>query len=101
MIAVGDVTRCVGDALCLVIAETEDILKQAKELVRIEYEPLPPVRTIQEAMVEDAPKVHSGGNLCQQRHVTRGDAKTALANSKYTVTRSYRTPFTEHAFLEA
>ena len=100
MIAVGDVTRCVGDALCLVIAETEDILKQAKELVRIEYEPLPPVRTIQEAMVEDAPKVHSGGNLCQQRHVTRGDAKTALANSKYTVTRSYRTPFTEHAFLE-
>ena len=100
MIAVGDVTRCVGDALCLVIAGTEDILKQAKELVRIEYEPLPPVRTIQEAMAEDAPKVHSGGNLCQQRHVTRGDAKTALANSKYTVTRSYRTPFTEHAFLE-
>ena len=72
MIAVGDVTRCVGDALCLVIAGTEDILKQAKELVRIEYEPLPPVRTIQEAMAEDAPKVHSGGNLCQQRHVTRG-----------------------------
>ena len=29
-----------------------------------------------------------------------GDAKTALANSKYVVTQSYQTPFTEHAFLE-
>ena len=100
MIAVGDVTRCVGDAICLVIAGTEEILKQAKALIQVDYEPLEPVRTIQEAMAADAPRIHSGGNLCQQRHVTRGDAKTALANSKYTVTRHYRTPFTEHAFLE-
>ena len=46
------------------------------------------------------PKVHSKGNLCQSRHVTRGDAKKALAESKYVVTQTYRTPFTEHAFLE-
>ena len=51
-------------------------------------------------MAENAPKLHPGGNLCQSRHVTRGDAKAALAGSKYVVTQSYRTPFTEHAFLE-
>ena len=100
MIAKGDITRCVGDAICLVVAETEEILKQAKALVRIDYEPLEPVRTIQDAMAPDAPLLHPGGNLCQQRHVTRGDAKAALAGSKYVVTQSYRTPFTEHAFLE-
>ena len=100
MIAKGDVTRCVGDAICLVVAETEEILKQAKALVRIDYEPLEPVRTIQDAMADDAPRLHPNGNLCQQRHVTRGDAKAALAGSKYVVTQSYRTPFTEHAFLE-
>jgi len=100
MIAQGAVTRCVGDAICLVIAESEVILKQAKALVKIEYEPLEPVRNFREAMAEGAPLVHSKGNLCQQRHVTRGDAKTALANSKYVVTQSYKTPFTEHAFLE-
>lgn len=100
MIAKGDITRCVGDAICLVVAETEEILKQAKALVKIDYEPLEPVRTIQDAMADDAPRLHPNGNLCQQRHVTRGDAKTALANSKYVVTQSYRTPFTEHAFLE-
>ncbi|HIY15702.1 MAG TPA: molybdopterin-dependent oxidoreductase, partial [Candidatus Intestinimonas stercorigallinarum] len=99
-IAKGDITRCVGDAICLVVAETEDILKEAKKLVRIDYEPLEPVRNIQEAMAPDAPKLHPNGNLCQSRHVTRGDAKAALAKSKYVVTQRYTTPFTEHAFLE-
>ncbi len=100
MIPVGEITRCVGDAICLVVAESEALLEQAKALVRIGYEPLEPVRNIREAMADGAPLIHEGGNLCQQRHVTRGDAKTALANSKYVVTRTYKTPFTEHAFLE-
>lgn len=100
MIAKGDITRCVGDAICLVVAENEAVLKQAKELVKVDYEPLEPVRTIQEARAADAPSPHPNGNLCQQRHVTRGDARAALAQSKYVVTQSYRTPFTEHAFLE-
>ena len=100
MIAVGDVTRCVGDALCLVIGESEEVVKRAKALIEVDYEPLKPVADIHAAMAPDAPRVHSGGNLCQQRHVTRGDAKAALAASRYTVTRTFRTPFTEHAFLE-
>ena len=100
MIAKGSVTRCVGDAICLVVAETQEILEQAKKLVKIEYEVLEPVRSIAEAMAEGAPKVHSAGNLCQSRHVTRGDAAAALKASAHKVTRSFSTPFTEHAFLE-
>ena len=82
------------------VAENEKILEQAKKLVKIDYEELEPVRGIADAKREDAPKVHSKGNLCQTRHVVRGDAAKALAESKYTVTNSFRTPFTEHAFLE-
>ncbi|WP_455596356.1 selenium-dependent xanthine dehydrogenase [Cloacibacillus porcorum] len=100
MIAKGGVTRCVGDAICLVIAENEDILARAKKLVKIDYEELEPVRSVYEAKAPGAPLIHEKGNLCQSRHVTRGDAKKALAESKYVVTRSYSTPFTEHAFLE-
>ena len=100
MIPVGGVTRCVGDAICLVVAENEAVLKAAKEKIKIEYEVLTPVTSIAEAMAPDAPRVHSGGNLCQTRRVTRGDAKAALAASAYTVTQSFSTPFTEHAFLE-
>ena len=100
MIPIGGVTRCVGDAICLVAAESEAILKEAKAKIKIEYEVLTPVTSIAEAMAPDAPKVHSRGNLCQTRHVTRGDAKAALAASAFTVTKSFSTPFTEHAFLE-
>ena len=100
MIAKGDVTRCMGDAICLVVAESEEILKKAKALVKVEYEVLEPVRNITEAMAEGAGKVHPNGNLCQSRHVKRGDAKEAIANSKYTITETFDTPFTEHAFLE-
>ena len=100
MIREGEITRCVGDAICVVVAESPYILAKAKELVEIDYEELTPVRNIEEARAEGAPKVHSKGNLCQSRHVVRGDAKKALEESAYTVTDTFSTPFTEHAFLE-
>ncbi len=102
LIAKGSITRSVGDAICIVTAESPYILAKAKALVKIEYEVLKPVTSIAEAAAPDAPQLHaaSPGNICQSRHVTRGDAKAALAHSKYTVTRTFQTPFTEHAFLE-
>ena len=100
MIREGDITRCVGDAVCLVVAESPYILEKAKQLVDIDYEELTPVCSVEEARAADAPRVHSGGNLCQSRHVTRGDAGKALKKSAFVVTETFRTPFTEHAFLE-
>ena len=111
MIAEGDITRCVGDALALVVAKDRKTLERAKKLVKVEYEELTPVRNIDEAAAPDAPIIHESfnafgnhvvlkNNICQQRHVTRGDAKAALAASAYTVTDTFVTPFTEHAFLE-
>ncbi|MBP3736727.1 MAG: selenium-dependent xanthine dehydrogenase, partial [Lachnospiraceae bacterium] len=100
MIAEGDITRCVGDALCLIVAETRETLEEAKKRVHIEYEPLTPVRNVEESMAEGAPLIHAEGNLCQARHVTRGDAKGALERSAHVVTKTFETPFTEHAFME-
>ena len=111
MIAEGDITRCVGDAIALVVAKDRKTLERAKKLVKVEYEELEPVRNIDEAAAPDAPIIHDSfnafgnhvvlkNNICQQRHVTRGDAKAALAASAYTVTDTFVTPFTEHAFLE-
>ena len=100
MIPKGEITRFVGDAICLVVAESEEILKKAKALVKVDYEVLEPVRNITEAMAKDAPNIHSNGNLCQSRHVRRGDTEAAIKNSKYVITETFDTPFTEHAFLE-
>lgn len=100
MIPIGECTRYLGDAVAVVAAETQEILEKAKKLVKIEYEELPFVSSAYEAMKEDAPLVHEGGNLLAHKHVSRGNAAKAIENSRYVFTQKFHTPFTEHAFLE-
>ena len=100
MIAVGDITHYLGDAVCLVAAETPEILQQAKALVKVDYEELPCVRSPREAMLPDAPLVHREGNLLTHKHIQRGNPAEAIAKSKYMLTQRFYTPWTEHAFLE-
>lgn len=100
MIPVGDCTRYLGDSIAIVQAESPEILAEAKKLVEVEYEVLEPVRSPYEAMKEDAPALHEGGNLLAHKHVSRGDAKAAIGRSKYVLNEKFKTPFTEHAFLE-
>lgn len=100
MIAVGDITHYLGDAICLVAAETPEILARAKELVRVDYEELPMVRSPREAMQYDAPLVHRSGNLMAHKHIQRGNPAFAIAKSKHILVRKFSTPWTEHAFLE-
>lgn len=54
----GGDAHCVGDAIVLVVAEDEATLEKAKKLVKIDYEPLEPVRNIVEAKAADAPHLH-------------------------------------------
>ncbi len=100
MIAVGSITHYLGDAICIVAAETQEILEEAKKLVEVEYEVLEPVRSPKEAMLPDAPLVHQSGNLMAHKHIQRGNAAFAIAKSKHVITRQFYTPYTEHAFLE-
>ncbi len=100
MIAVGDVTHYLGDAVCIVAAEDAETLAKAKALVKVDYEELPMVRSPQEAMAEGAPLVHREGNLLAHKHIQRGDPAAAITKSKYVLTEKFSTPWTEHAFLE-
>ena len=93
-------THYLGDAVALVAAETPAILEAAKKLVRVEYEPLTPVRSPEEAMAEGAPLVHRDGNLLAHKHVSRGNAEAAIRGARHVLSGHFSTPFTEHAFLE-
>ena len=100
MIPVGKITHYVGDAICLVAAETQEILEKAKSLIKVDYEVLEPVLDPFRSLEEDAPLVHESGNILAHEHLVRGNADEVIANSKYKVTKHYETPWTEHAFLE-
>lgn len=102
LIPVGRLTHYLGDAIALVAAETLEIVEEAKKLIEVEYEVLDIVRDPYEAMKEGAPKVHESekDNLLAHWHVHRGDAEKAIENAKFVITDKFRTPWTEHAFLE-
>ena len=58
--------RHVGEAVVMIVAETEDAARDAAELVAIDYAPLPVVVTQSDALAEGAPQLWEGapGNVC-------------------------------------
>ena len=100
LIAEGDITRYVGDALALAASEKYESLDEILSLIDVEYEALTPVLTPEAALADGAALLHEKGNLLFQQAVRRGDATGAIAKSAHVVTRVYETPMTDHAFLE-
>ena len=102
MIGIGETTRFLGDPVALVVADTRDHADRAKDKIKVEYEVLPFISSIDEAKKEGAVLVHPEykGNIAQERHISRGDAEKAIAESDFTYTSVFSTPHTEHAFLE-
>ncbi len=100
LIPEGGTTRYIGDALALVASKTLESLEDIVKLISVDYEVLEPITSPEQAMLPDAPKIHSKGNILTVERLKRGDADTAIAHSAYVVTQKYSTPFTEHAFME-
>ena len=102
LIPVGGITHYLGDAVALVCARERETLEAAKQLVRVEYEPLEPIHSPDEAKDASARvfETETTSNVQAHKHVSRGDAAGAIARSKYVLTRHFETPWTEHAFLE-
>ena len=95
------ITR-LGGRVALICAVDQETVEAAKKLVKVEYEVLPAIHNPAEAAAPGAPLVFEGdeSNVQAYKHVSRGDAETAIKNSKYVLTEHFSTPWTEHAFLE-
>ena len=61
MIDVGEQTKCCGDTLAMVVAETREQAMAAVKAVEVEYEELEPIRTPEEAAAPGAHQVHGEG----------------------------------------
>ena len=58
LIPVGGLTHYLGDAIALIAATDMATVEKAKKLIKIEYEVLPHVHTVEEAAAPDAPLVY-------------------------------------------
>ncbi|WP_320127532.1 selenium-dependent xanthine dehydrogenase [uncultured Sphaerochaeta sp.] len=100
LIPEGEITRYIGDSLALVATHHQETLDQVLDLIEVDYTVLTPITSPSQALEENAPLIHEGGNVLRKEILKRGDSETAIKNSKYVVTRKYSTPFNDHAFME-
>jgi aerobic carbon-monoxide dehydrogenase large subunit len=84
--------RYEGDAVAVVVAESRALAKDAAELVEVEYEPLPAVTDVAEALTDGAPLVHDEleTNRCYDWTLSAGDVDKAFAEAAVTVVERYR-----------
>jgi CO/xanthine dehydrogenase Mo-binding subunit len=118
-----------GQPVALVVAETEAAAEDAVELVGVDYEPLPAVVDVEDAMLPgralarvveegegggDLESIHAGvdrgqedgeedqlsGNVLDTVHRSSGDAAALLETSDAVVSGTFRTPWIHQAYIE-
>ncbi|WP_116381015.1 xanthine dehydrogenase family protein molybdopterin-binding subunit [Cupriavidus taiwanensis] len=74
------VVRHVGEEVAAVVALSEEIARDALDLIRVEYEPLPALLTPAAALAAGAPEIHAGTrNIGHEMRIERGDVEAAFA----------------------
>ncbi|MDX1414951.1 MAG: xanthine dehydrogenase family protein molybdopterin-binding subunit [Candidatus Promineifilaceae bacterium] len=112
-----DTARFAGDPVAVVAAETAQAAEDALEQIIVDFEPLPEVTTIDEALAENAVHIHDTdslrlgqyhglgdfrpqGNICYEHHLRSGDVEAIFAAADVVVTGSYRFPAVYQYALE-
>jgi aerobic carbon-monoxide dehydrogenase large subunit len=82
-----DRVRHVGEAVAAVIATSEEIAVDAAADVVVDWEPLPAVADVFQAMAKGAPQIHDDapGNIEHQTPIKSGDPDAAFARAKRVV----------------
>jgi CO/xanthine dehydrogenase Mo-binding subunit len=111
--------RHVGDPVAAVAALTLDAAEAAVKLIEVDYEELPAVLNIEDALKPGAMLVHDsvklptsgfadlaeikpieGTNLCTHFRLNRGDIEKGFAEADQIFEDTFTLPATQHSFLE-
>ncbi len=77
-----DKVRHAGEAVAMVVAESRYIAEDAAEEIFVEYEPLPGVVDLEEALAPDAPRVHEDLESNLAAHVIQEKGSYAAAREQ-------------------
>lgn len=101
-----------GHGVAAVAATTPEVAEAALALIRVDYEVLPPVLSLAEALAADAPVLHEGyvargadpattpANVAALSANARGDVAAALASADVVVEGTYRTAPVHQGYIE-
>jgi CO/xanthine dehydrogenase Mo-binding subunit len=111
--------RHVGDPVAAVAAASLEAAEEALRLIEVDYEELPAVLDVHEALKSGAPLVHDsiklpssgfadlaeikpveGTNICTHFKLNRGDIERGFAEADRIFEDTFTLPATQHSFLE-
>lgn len=109
----GDKALYAGHAVVAVAATRPEIADEAMDLIKVEYEVLPHVIDVDEALKPDAPLLHENmitegvspppeqpSNLAKKSVFGRGDVEAAFAAADHIIERTYKTAPVHQGYLE-
>jgi CO/xanthine dehydrogenase Mo-binding subunit len=97
-LADGRVNHC-DEAIVLLAHPSRQKLREAAAAIRIDYDPLPPVFTIEESERQD-PVIWGEDNILKSFLLEKGDVDSAWAAAAHIVQGEYRTGAQEHLYIE-
>ena len=101
MADIGDITSYIGDVIAGVVAQTEDIARNAVKAIQVDYEIMEPVIDVHEAVKPESIRVHSGrSNVLETCCIRSGDLEKTFGEAAFISKGVYQTSRIEHAFLE-
>jgi putative selenate reductase molybdopterin-binding subunit len=102
--------RFVGDAVAAVAADSPRIASEAATLIEVEYEVLPAVLDMHDAMIPGAPVIHdepesygiydASSNLAAHIDVEMGDVERGLADADIVLENEFFVQYQQHTCLE-
>jgi CO/xanthine dehydrogenase Mo-binding subunit len=105
--------RYVGEPVAAVAAEDEATARRACQLIDVEYEELPAVLSVEEALAPDAPIIHEGldsyfkvfpaiskGNSLSYTEIKEGDIEQGWRESDLVFESTFETPAQAHLAIE-
>lgn len=87
-----DKVRYVGEPVAAVVAEDRYIAEDALDLIEVEYEPLPPVVTLEDALKPGAQLVfeEAGSNVLMHDNMQHGDIEQAYREADLVLKESFK-----------
>lgn len=97
-----DRVRFVGDQVAIVIAETVEAAEAGRKALIVDYEDLPVIADIHQALNPDACLLHPDrdSNIFVVDKVRKGKIDEAFNSADVIVEGHYKTPMQEHAYLQ-
>jgi len=106
-----DKARHVGEAIAAIAAPTEALAEKALRAIKVDYEPLQTITTMEQALRDDATQIHDTirlldkdvpikNNVAVARTIEVGDIDQGFAEAEFVIERTYKTSRIYHAQME-